>query len=53
MHALNPLTTWDGWDLRGRVTASLLRGELAMLDGEPVGERRGAFVAAGHDVLRR
>jgi dihydroorotase len=45
MHALNPVTTWDGWQLRGRVTASVLRGEVAMRDGEPVGERRGRFVA--------
>jgi dihydroorotase len=46
MHALNPVTMWHGWTLRGRVTASVLRGELAMRDGEPVGERRGRFVAA-------
>lgn len=50
MHALNPVTTWHGWDLSGRVVGSLLRGELAMRDGEPVGERRGEFVAARHQV---
>jgi len=49
MHALNPVTTWDGWRLRGRVTASVLRGEVSMKDGEPVGERRGRFVAAAHE----
>ena len=49
MHALNPVTTWDGWELRGRVVASLLGGVAAMRDGEPVGERRGRFVAARHE----
>ncbi|SEE68410.1 dihydroorotase [Jiangella alba] len=48
MHALNPVTTWDGWELHGRVVASLLGGVPAMRDGEPVGERRGRFVAARH-----
>jgi allantoinase len=48
MHALNPVTVWDGWELRGRVTASVLGGSVAMTDGEPVGERRGRFVAAEH-----
>ncbi|HEX4811437.1 MAG TPA: amidohydrolase family protein [Nonomuraea sp.] len=52
MHALNPVTTWDGWNLRGRVTASVLRGHPAMKDSEPVGERRGRFVAADHDRSR-
>jgi dihydroorotase len=46
MHALNPTTTWHGWNLHGRVTASVLRGQVAMRDNEPVGERRGEFVAA-------
>jgi allantoinase len=48
MHALNPVTAWDGRELRGRVTASVLGGMVAMRDGEPVGERRGRFVAADH-----
>ncbi|MFI6289110.1 dihydroorotase family protein [Streptomyces sp. NPDC051018] len=52
MHALNPVTTWDGWDLRGRVTASVLGGHPAMKDGEPVGERRGRFVAGDHTAGR-
>jgi dihydroorotase len=50
MHALNPVTTWDGWELRGRVAASVLAGRPAMRDGEPVGERRGRFVRARHEV---
>ena len=44
------MTTWDGWELRGRVVASLLAGTSPMRDGEPVGERRGRFVAARHEV---
>lgn len=52
MHALNPVTAWDGWDLRGRVVASVLGGSLAMRDGEPVGTRRGRFIAADHPASR-
>lgn len=48
LHALNPASTWDGWSLSGRVAASVLGGQLAMRDGEPVGERRGRFVPADH-----
>lgn len=48
MHALNPVSTWDGWDLKGRITGSVIRGQVAMKYGEPVGERRGTFVAASH-----
>lgn len=48
MHALNPVTAWDGKKLRGRMVASVLRGEVVMVDGAPVGTRRGQFVAASH-----
>lgn len=48
MHALNPASTWDGWKLQGRITASVLGGTVAMSDGEPVGDRSGKFVAAQH-----
>lgn len=48
MHALNPVTAWDGAKLSGRIVASVLRGEIAMRDGEPVGQRRGRFIAAEH-----
>lgn len=48
LHALEPVSTWDGRDLKGRITASVIRGSVAMRDGEPVGERRGQFVAASH-----
>lgn len=52
MHALNPVTTWHGWKLRGRVTASLLGGTLAMRDNEPVTDRRGRFIPANHPTTR-
>lgn len=48
LHALNKASTWDGFELRGRVVASVLGGRPAMRDGEPVGERRGRFVPADH-----
>jgi dihydroorotase len=46
LHALNPLSPWDGRKLKGRITASVLRGQIAMRDSEPVGQRRGTFVPA-------
>ncbi|MGW6659689.1 dihydroorotase [Rhodococcus sp. NPDC055024] len=49
LHALNPASTWDGWKLRGRITSSVLGGTVAMRDGQPVGPRRGRFVAARHE----
>lgn len=48
MHALNPTTTWNGWKLGGKITASIIRGSVAMVDGAPVGDRRGRFVGAQH-----
>jgi allantoinase len=51
MHALNPVTTWDGWDLRGRATTAVLGGVVAMRDGEPAGPRHGRFVAADHPAV--
>jgi dihydroorotase-like cyclic amidohydrolase len=52
LHALNPASTWNGAELRGAVTASVLGGRLSMRDGEPVGERHGRFVAADHARTR-
>ena len=48
LHALNPVSTWDGWKLQGRITASILGGRVAMRNSEPVGERGGRFVRAEH-----
>lgn len=52
LHALNPMSTWDGTPLAGTVVASVLGGRLAMRDGEPVGERHGRFVRADHAATR-
>lgn len=48
LHALHPVSPWDGVEVRGLPVASVLRGEVAMRDGEPTGERRGRFVPARH-----
>lgn len=48
LHALNPVSAWDGWQLKGRIVASVLAGRVAMRDNEAVGARRGSFVAARH-----
>ena len=43
-HSQNPLGPWEGVPTRGMPVMTFLRGELAMRDGEPVGEPRGRFV---------
>ncbi|GAA4493677.1 dihydroorotase [Actinoallomurus oryzae] len=52
LHALNPVSTWDGTPLKGVITGSVLGGRLSMSDGEPVGERHGRFVRADHAATR-
>ena len=44
LHSLHPLSPWQGRRGRGLVTLSLLRGSVAMRQGEPVGEPRGRHV---------
>ena len=44
LHSLNPSSLWDGYQGHGVARASVLRGELLMRDGEPVGAPRGAYV---------
>lgn len=46
--AKQPISPWDGFELSGLPTAVVLRGEIAMRDGQPVGEHRGRFVPARH-----
>jgi allantoinase len=46
--AKQPASPWNGFDLAGRPVAVVLRGEIAMRDGRPVGERRGKFIRARH-----
>jgi allantoinase len=44
LHSKHPATVWHGWTGTGAAVASVLRGELLMRDGEPVGPERGALV---------
>jgi len=46
--AKQPVSPWNGFGLTGVPTAVVLRGELAMRNGQPVGGRRGCFVPAQH-----
>jgi dihydroorotase len=46
--AKQPVSPWNGFSLTGLPTTVVLRGEIAMRDGKPVGERRGQFVPARH-----
>jgi dihydroorotase len=46
--AKQPVSPWNGFSLTGVPTAVVLRGEIAMRDGKPVGDRRGRFVPARH-----
>lgn len=48
LFAKQKFTPWDGTELTGLPVAAVLRGELAMRDGDLVGERRGRFLAAQH-----
>lgn len=46
--AKQPISPWNGVKLQGRPVAAVLRGQVAMSQGEPVGDRRGRFIAALH-----
>lgn len=50
LHALHPVSPWNGVEVQGAPVASVVRGEVAMRDGEPAGERRGRFVPARHGI---
>lgn len=49
--AKQPVSPWNGFSLTGLPTAVVLRGEVAMRDGKPVGEQRGRFVPARHEQV--
>lgn len=52
LHSKHPLSPWHGRRLQGAVTASILRGQVIMRDGEPIGEPRGRLVkSARADAL--
>ncbi len=44
LHSKHPLSPWNGTRLRGTLKASVLRGQVVMRDGEPIGEPRGELV---------
>jgi dihydroorotase len=44
LHSKEPYSPWAGRTLRGRIAATVLRGELVARDGEPVGAPRGRQV---------
>jgi dihydroorotase len=46
--AKQPVSPWHGTELKGAPVAAVLRGQLVMRGGRPVGERSGRFVAADH-----
>jgi allantoinase len=46
LHAKQPVSPWNGVTVTGVPTLSVLRGEVIMRDGEPVGEPRGRLVRA-------
>jgi dihydropyrimidinase len=48
LHSACDYSLWDGWELTGRVTATVLRGQVLVEDGSWVGPRHtGGFVPAG------
>ncbi len=48
LHSDCDYSLWDGWQLSGKVTATVLRGEVLVQDGRWVGPRHsGAFVPGG------
>jgi dihydroorotase-like cyclic amidohydrolase len=44
LHSKHPLSPWNGLEGRGAVRFGLVRGQVVMRDGEPVGEPRGRLV---------
>jgi allantoinase len=46
LHTLHATSVFDGFSGRGAAVASVIRGEVAMRDGEPVGAPRGQLVRA-------
>jgi allantoinase len=50
LHSVSPVTPFDGRTLTGIPVASILRGVVVMEDGQPMGSRRGEFLAANHSL---
>ncbi|MDQ2744304.1 MAG: dihydroorotase family protein [Chloroflexota bacterium] len=47
LHSKQPLSPWNGAICRGAPRLALLRGNVIMRDGEPVGEPRGRLIRLG------
>lgn len=50
--AKQPVSPWNGFELRGGPVATVLGGQIVVRDREIVAERRGRFVAADHSEHR-
>jgi len=50
--AKQPVSPWNGFELSGAPTEVVLRGQVAMRNGKPVGGHRGRFVPARHEQDR-
>jgi allantoinase len=44
LHSKHPISPWNGLRLRGALKAGVVRGNVVMRDGEPVGEPQGQLV---------
>ena len=47
LHAKYPITPFLGWKIRGRVMATILRGEMIAEDGEVIGKPIGEWIKKG------
>jgi allantoinase len=48
LHSKHPASPWNGTRLRGSLKAAVVRGNIVMRDGEPVGEPQGRLVRPVH-----
>ena len=54
LHSDCDYSVWDGWELEGKVTTTILRGAVLVRDGEWVGDRGGGqFVPSGPPQMPR
>lgn len=45
LHSRTKLSPYDGWEMKGRVVKTILRGKTVAENGEPVGEPSGKFLS--------
>jgi dihydropyrimidinase len=54
LHSDCDYSVWDGWELQGKVTTTILRGSVLVRDGEWLGEKgAGRFVPSGAPQMPR